>query len=94
MIKLDEVRPKPARSSKTIRIGGLYIAVGTIAAIAQALDFSESILTAVGVGDVPPDMVVWIGLALAIIGAVQVWLRTVTDRPIGKPPVEPAIPKE
>ncbi len=86
MIKLDEVKPKPARSSRTIRIGGLYIAVGTIAVIAQALDFSESILTAVGAENVPPDVAVWGGLLLAIIGAVQVWLRTVTDQPIGKPP--------
>ncbi len=93
MIKLDEVRPKPMMSSKTIRIGGLYIAIGVITALVQTLDFSESILTAIGAEGVPPDMAVWIGLALAIIGAVQVWLRTVTDQPIGKPPTNPYNPK-
>lgn len=82
---LEKVEPKPAMASKTIRVGGLYIAVGTIAAIIQALDFSESILAAVGAENVPPDVAVWGGLLLAIIGAVQVWLRTITDQPIGKP---------
>jgi hypothetical protein len=83
-----EVKQKPIKSSKTIWVGGFYFTVGTLAAIIQALDFSESILSSMGMGDMPPEVAFWVSIILAIIGIVQVKLRMVTTQPIGNKPVE------
>lgn len=82
------LNPKPMVSSKTIKVGTVYISLGALAGILQAFDMLETVLTAISVSDVSPNIVAWFGLALAIIGGVQVWLRMITSQPIGNEPPE------
>lgn len=78
------LKTKPAKSSKTIRIGAVYISVGALVAILQVFDALESALASIDIGGMSPSAATWAGLALAIIGGVQIWLRMVTSQPIGK----------
>lgn len=74
---------KPAKSSKTIRIGALYISLGTLVIILQVFDALETVMASIDIENVPPDVATWGGLILAIIGGIQVWLRMITSQPIG-----------
>lgn len=78
---------KPMMSSKTIRVGTVYISLGVLVGILQAFDVLETILIAID-GNVSSDVAAWGGLVLAIIGGVQVWLRMITSQPIGNEPPE------
>lgn len=77
-------KTKSAKSSKTIRIGAVYISAGALVAILQMFDALESALASIDIEGISPNAAAWGGLALAIIGGVQIWLRMVTSQPIGK----------
>lgn len=79
----NKAKAKPMVSSKTIRVGTVYISLGALVGILQIFDVLETILTSIGTENISPNIVAWGGLALAIIGGIQVWLRMVTSQPIG-----------
>jgi hypothetical protein len=76
---------KPLTKSKTIKVGGLYVASGVLVAILQMINQLETMLASINMQDLPPGLAVWGGIILAIIGGIQIWLRMVTSKPIGKP---------
>lgn len=78
---------KLAKQSRTIRVGGFYIATGGLIAILQILDQLEPALALINMEDAPPDMAIWTGIILAVMGGIQIWLRMVTSQPIGQPTV-------
>lgn len=78
------LKTKSAKSSKTIRIGAVYISAGALVAILQVFDALESVLASIDIEGMSPGAATWAGLALAIIGGVQIWLRMITSQPIGK----------
>lgn len=81
----QELARKPITKSRTIRVGTACITVGTLVGFLQMFDLLESVLKAVDMNNLPPGvMVTWGGLILAVIGGIQVWLRTVTTQPLGK----------
>jgi hypothetical protein len=82
----NKVKTKPMASSRTIRVGTVYISLGALVGILQTFDMLETVLTAVNVENISPDIAAWGGLALAIIGGIQVWLRMITSQPIGDLP--------
>ena len=75
---------KPMMSSKTIRIGTFYITAGALVGILQLFDLLEVILASIQIEGVSPATAAWLGMGLAILGAIQVWLRMVTTQPVGK----------
>lgn len=77
---------KPMMSSKTIRVGTVYISLGLLMGLLQMFDMLETILVSISAENVPPDVAAWGGLVLAIIGGIQVWLRIITSQPIGNEP--------
>jgi hypothetical protein len=82
-VKQTDTEAKPLFASKTIRVGTFYITLGGLVGILQVFDVLESILGMVNLEDLPPDKAAWAGLILAIIGGVQVYLRTITTQPVG-----------
>lgn len=84
MMMDGKLKTKSAKSSKTIRIGAVYISAGALVAILQVFDALESALASINIEGLSPNAAAWGGLVLAIIGGVQIWLRMVTSQPIGK----------
>lgn len=78
------LKTKTAKSSKTIRIGAVYISAGALVAILQVFGVLEAALASIDIEGMSPGAATWAGLALAIIGGVQIWLRMITSQPIGK----------
>ena len=60
-----------------------YIAAGGLVSVLQLFDLLETILVAIRAEDLPSGWATVAGLTLAIIGGVQVWLRSVTKQPLG-----------
>ncbi len=73
---------KRVTQSKTIRIGGLYIGGGLLVVVFQLLGQLQSILEAINLEELPPEMAAGFMAIIAIIGGVQVLLRMVTKEPI------------
>lgn len=68
--------------SKTIRVGSLYVGGGLLVVVFQALGQLQSILEALNLEELPPEMAAWFMAIIGVIGAVQVLLRMVTKEPI------------
>jgi Mg2+/citrate symporter len=81
--KTLKAKQKPMTSSKTIKVGTIYISLGLLVGILQMFDVLETVLTSINAENVPPNVAAWGGLILAIIGGIQVWLRMITSQPIG-----------
>ena len=77
------MKPKSITSSKTVRVGTVYIGAGFLVVILQLFDMLEMVLSSIDAENIPPHIATWGGLILAIIGGVQIWLRTITTQPIG-----------
>ena len=87
MGKSNTLSQKSFTKSKTIRVGTVYISAGLLVAILQAFDMLKPLIASI---DTDADnAATWVGLGLAIIGGVQVWLRTITNQPIGNEPLNP-----
>lgn len=76
---------KRVTQSKTIRVGSLYVGGGLLVVVLQFLGQLQSILEAINLKELPPEMAAWfmaiIGV-IGVIGGVQVLLRMVTKEPI------------
>ena len=68
--------------SKTIGVGSLYIGGGSLVVILQALGQLQSILEAINLEKLPPEMAAWFMAIIGVIGSVQILLRMVTKEPI------------
>lgn len=78
------MKPKSITSSKTIRVGTVYISAGFLVIALQVFDVLEVVLSSIDAAEnIPAHIATWAGLILAIIGGVQIWLRMVTTQPIG-----------
>lgn len=53
------LKTKSAKSSKTIRIGALYISAGALIAILQVFDALESALTSIDIEGLSPNAAAW-----------------------------------
>lgn len=73
---------KQALQSKTIRIGGLYIGGGLLVVLFQLLGQLQSILEAINLEELPPEMAAVFMAIISIIGGIQVLLRMITKEPI------------
>lgn len=73
---------KQALQSKTIRVGGLYIGGGLLVVLFQLLGQLQSILEAINLEELPPEMASGFMAIIGVIGGVQILLRMVTKEPI------------
>ena len=77
------MKKKSALQSKTIRVGSFYIGLGVLLALLQIFDQLETVIKPMITAD---SAIGWGSVALAVMGGIQVWLRTVTTQPIGNDP--------
>lgn len=73
---------KQALQSKTIRVGSLYVGGGLLVVVFQALGQLQSILEALNLEELPPEMASGFMAIIGIIGGIQIVLRIVTKEPI------------
>jgi len=71
---------KKPTQSKTIKVGSFYIGLGVLLGGLQVFDQLEAVIAPMMTAD---SAIGWGSVALAIIGAIQIWLRIITSQPIG-----------
>ncbi len=73
---------KRVLQSKTIRVGSLYVGGGLLVVVLQFLGQLQSILEAINLEELPPEMASVFMAIIGVIGGVQILLRMVTKEPI------------
>jgi Na+/H+ antiporter NhaD/arsenite permease-like protein len=78
----EKKQGKKFTKSRTIRVGSFYVGVGILVAALQALGGLEEMLNQLNAENLDTSQATWIGIGLAAIGIIKIYLRTITKEPI------------